>query len=109
MLGIRTRWWLIVAAVLVFLILPGPDRPPFAGAPLASKALPLFFAVILGGVFGFLYAPRRAPRLLWLALLILLIGGKIAFAPRLVMAGWRGTYWTPTEWTAQASTLRVAE
>lgn len=108
MTAMRIRWWMIVAAFVIFLVLPGPDHSPFSGAPLASKALPVFFAVILAGVFSLLYAPRRAPRWVWLVLLILLIAGKAALAPRLVPTGWRGTYWTPTEWTTHVTELRVA-
>jgi len=104
--SVRIRFWLAICGVLLYVLLPGPERSPFSGTPLASKAWLVFFAIILVGLFSALYHPRKLVRWRWLVLLSIFVAAKLVLAPYLIHFGWRGFYETALEWRATETRLR---
>ncbi len=102
-------WWVALAAVAAFVVLPGPARSLFSGAPLSAPALVLFVALLILGVFTALYPPDAVVRTPWLVVLLLLVAAKVILAGMLVDTGWRGEYWTSADWTRDGTRLRPAD
>ena len=84
---VMTWWWVALAAAVTFVVLPGPARSPFSGAPLSSRALVVFFSLVILAVFTAMYPPVRGVRARWLVVLLLLVGAKMALATMLVETG----------------------
>jgi len=105
----KTRWWSAVALAAFFLLFPGPQRSLFSGAPLASRAMPFFFALVVLAVFTAFFPPTRVARLRWIFALAALCIVKAALLPLLVDEGWRGEYWTSADWAMETKVMRRAQ
>jgi hypothetical protein len=97
--GIALSWWTAYALFLLFVLLPGPDRTPFSGLPMATKTQALFFPVVLLGVFCLFFRPRQRVRPLWLMVIGVAVVLKLVLAPMVVESGWKGRYWWVKTWT----------
>lgn len=98
-------WWAVYLLVLLFLALPGPDRTPFSGLPMATKTQLVFYPLLMLGLFCVFFRPRRNPRLIWLGALALLLGVKVVLAGFLVETGWKGRYSFVPVWNKAEKTL----
>lgn len=98
-------WWATLALFTLFILLPGPDRTPFSGAPLASRAQLVAIGILVLAAFSALFPPSRAVRVRWLVVLLVLTASRIALAPYLIEAGWKGRYWFVNAWRDDADTL----
>lgn len=95
-------WWLAFALFLTFLLLPGPDRTPFSGLPMATQTQALFLLALVVGTFCAFFPPRRRVRVGWLLVLVAASALKLVLAPMVQETGWKSTYWWVKTW-------RVAE
>jgi hypothetical protein len=90
----RWRVWAAFLLLALFTALPGPNRSPFSGIPLSSKASLVAVALLVGALTLILFPPRRRTGGGWLLALVLICGAKLAISPALRDEGWRGQYWT---------------
>jgi hypothetical protein len=90
----RWRIWAAFLLLALFAALPGPQRSPFSGIPLSSKAHLLAVALLIGGLALALFPPRKRVRMHWLVALALVCAAKGAISPALRNEGWLGRYWT---------------
>lgn len=108
-LSAKARFWCTFAAALLFLLLPGPQRSFFSGAPLAAKAfVPLFFLVAAGS-FAMLFPAVHRPKLRWLAVILVTVALKLLLVSAVIDEGWRATYLTSADWRKNTRSLRVVE
>ncbi|HUR83554.1 MAG TPA: glycosyltransferase [Thermoanaerobaculia bacterium] len=105
--GARLSWWLAFALFVAFLVLPGPDRTPFSGLPMALKTQALFFPLLVLALFCLLFPPRRRVPAGWLLVLAVLAVLKLVLAPMTFEAGWKGRYWWVKTWRAAESHLTL--
>jgi len=92
--GPAGQWWLCWALFILFLLLPGSERSPFSGISFSAKASLLFTATLVLAVATALFRPRQGTGRLPMIVLFAAIVAKLALAPLLVTAGWRGEYAT---------------
>jgi hypothetical protein len=96
--ALALSWWLAYALFVAFVLLPGPDRTPFSGLPMATKTQAVFFPLVVLGLFCVFFRPRHRVRAVWLLLIGATVVLKLVFAPMLVDQGWKGRYWWVTSW-----------
>jgi accessory gene regulator protein AgrB len=105
--GIALLWWTAYALFLAYVLLPGPDRTPFSGLPMATKTQALFFPLVVLGVFCLFFRPRNRVRPVWLIVLGLAVALKLILAPMVVETGWKGRYWWVKTWTDAENNLTL--
>jgi len=86
------QWWLCWSLFTIFVVLPGPQRSPFSGISFSAKASLVFAAAVVLAVVTAMFRPRGGTGPVPIVLLLAAIGAKLALAPLLVPAGWRGHY-----------------
>lgn len=105
--GAKVSWWLALLLFLAYVLLPGPDRTPFSGTPMATKTQIVFFAVLGLATFCWFFHPRRRTRPVWLAILAIAIAVKVVLAPMVIEPGWKGRYWWVQTWSNDENDLRL--
>lgn len=98
-------WWLAFALFLTFLVLPGPDRTPFSGLPMATQTQAVFLLLLVVGTFCAFFPPRRRVAVGWLLALVAAAALKLVLAPMVQETGWKSTYWWVKTWRAHETRL----
>ncbi len=103
--GALWRWWIAYGLFIAYMFLPGPDRSPFSGIPMALKTQALFFGMVLIGLFSLFFPPTQLARRRWLAILGGAVIVKLVLMMAVVDVGWKGEYWSIKTWRRAETTL----
>jgi len=100
-------WWTAYALFLAFVMLPGPDRTPFSGLPMATRTQAVFLLSLVLAAFCIFFPPRRRVRTGWLLALAAAAALKLLLAPMVVETGWKGRYWWVKTWRERETRLTL--